>query len=46
MTGLIITIIAVLTILAVLLYLYLNRNPIRTISPEKDVVSPADGRII
>lgn len=46
MIGQAIITIAALALLAVLFYLYFNKNPVRTIPPGKSIVSPADGKII
>jgi len=46
MVETIILVITAIAIIAITLYLYLNRNPIRTIPPENNVVSPANGKII
>ena len=45
LAAIIVAIIAIIAV-AVFFYLFFNRDPVRTIPPEKSVVSPSDGRII
>ena len=45
MISRILTPIIFIAAIVIAFYFYFNKNPIRTISPEKNIVSPADGKI-